>query len=61
MHYLYENYFVNIGVGAHPHSQPLDRHRSAEIEPRQFSLEVTCLNLSIAMLIWWLRLHHVIE
>jgi hypothetical protein len=44
-----ENYFVSIGAGAHPHSQPSDRHRRDEIEPRQLSLEVTLLNLSPAM------------
>jgi hypothetical protein len=31
-----------------------------EIEPRQLSLEVTWLNLNPAMLIRWLRVHHII-
>jgi cytochrome oxidase assembly protein ShyY1 len=55
-----ENYFVNIEAGAHRISQPLDRHHKVEIEPRHPSLEVTWLNLSPAMQIRWLRVHHVI-
>jgi hypothetical protein len=51
---------VNIGEGAHPISQPSDRHRKVEIEPRDPSLEVMWLNLSPAMPIRWLRVHHVI-
>jgi hypothetical protein len=39
--FLNENYFVNIGVDAHPISQLSDRHRKTEIEPRHPSLEVT--------------------
>jgi hypothetical protein len=56
-----ENYFVSIGAYAHPISQPSDRHRKAEIEPRHPNLEVTWLNLSPAMPIRELRVHHVIE
>jgi hypothetical protein len=51
---------MSIGAYAYPISQPSDRHRRAETEPRRPSLEVMWLILSPAMSIQGLRVHHVI-